>query len=163
MAFRHAIVSAVAASAFLVSACTTAPLQSSGGTVSISSGLWYASWCGSTCFGPDKFTVSPNGDVTYEFAGYVQRSRITVAEAAKFRKTLAPYRLGAKWPPPVSCWQYTGYKYTAPYSFKGRLTELEITWSDRNGAARVIACDVPENAALSNAISQALKLLHLGY
>lgn len=163
MAFRPTIAAALATPAFLITACTTVPLQSSNERISVSRGLWYASWCVSTCFGPDTVTVSSNGDVVDEFAGQVQRSRITAAELAKFRIALAPYRQGTHWPPPVSCWQHTGGKYLAPYSFRGRVTELEITWSDRKGAARVIACDTPENAALSSAVSQALKLVHLGY
>jgi hypothetical protein len=160
MALRPAIIRALFAPAFLVSACVTAPLQPSDGTTSISQGRWYASYCVSTCFGPYKVTVSSDGVVTDEFAGHEQRGRISAAKAAKFRKILAPYRPGAKWPPPVTCEQHTGGKYTAPYSYSGRLAELELTWSDRNGTDRLIACDTPENATLSNAISQALKLIH---
>lgn len=163
MAFRSAIISALAAPVFLLSACATPARQSSQETISISRGLWYASWCVSTCFGPGKITVSPNGDVTDEFAGNVQRSHITAVEAAEFRSTLAPYRPGGNSPPAITCELHTGFKYTAPYSYRRRLTQLELTWSDRNRTLRLVACDTTENAGLSNAISRALKLLHLGY
>lgn len=157
MAFRLAIVRALIPPAFLLAGCATPPLQSSEQTVSISRGLSFGSFCASTCLGPDKVTVTSDGVVIDEVAGHQWRSRITAAEAAEFRKTLAPYRPGAKWPPPVTCEQHAVGK--ARYSY--RLTELVLTWSDRNGTDRLVACDTPENASLSNAISDALKFLQV--
>ena len=104
-------------------------------------------------------TVTSDGAVIAEFAGQQQRFRISRAEAAEFRKTLAPYR----WSAPVTCEQVIGGKYPAPFSYPRRLGELKVTWTSRDGTSQLVACDTPENAALSNAIKGALKLLHLGY